>query len=228
MRDNICTIPVTDVFENNDGCPICKMYATVEEHIIDYIMGAAMMEPDIRIKTNDIGFCTNHYRKMLNKRGRLQLALMLESHIKEKNKEIFKKVPFNTYSKKSDSVRRLSDSCFVCEKINWGMDRMIETIYRCYETEKDFRDMFDSQNFFCLPHYQMLIDRYNKKSMKKYGSEFLASIDKIVSNNINELCEKMTNYCKKYSYDSDESNCDWDNCKNAVEDTIEFLNGIID
>ena len=56
MRDDICTIPVSEVFEVNDGCPICRMKKTVEDHIIDYIMGAAMMEPDVRIETNKKGF----------------------------------------------------------------------------------------------------------------------------------------------------------------------------
>ena len=51
MRDDICTIPVTDAFEENDGCPICRMYDTVEKRILEYIMGAAMMEPDVRIET---------------------------------------------------------------------------------------------------------------------------------------------------------------------------------
>ena len=81
MRDDICTIPVSEVFEVNDGCPICRMKKTVEDHIIDYIMGAAMMEPDIRIETNKTGFCNEHYDMMLSHKGRLSLALMLETHL---------------------------------------------------------------------------------------------------------------------------------------------------
>ena len=82
MRDDICTIPVSEVFEVNDGCPICRMKQTVEQHLITYILGDAMMEPDVRIETNKVGFCPEHYNKMMATRGRLQLALMLETHIK--------------------------------------------------------------------------------------------------------------------------------------------------
>ena len=78
MRDDICTIPVSEVFEVNDGCPICRMRDTIERRIIDYIMGDAMMEPDVRIETNRLGFCEHHYDKMLSHRGRLQLSLMLQ------------------------------------------------------------------------------------------------------------------------------------------------------
>ena len=44
MRDDICTIPVSEVFEHNDGCPICRMRDTIEERMTDYILGDAMME----------------------------------------------------------------------------------------------------------------------------------------------------------------------------------------
>ena len=89
MREDICTIPISEAFEENDGCPVCRMYKTVEDRIVEYIMGAAMMEPDIRIETNRLGFCEKHLRAMMKRRGRLQLALMLETHTDELYKELF-------------------------------------------------------------------------------------------------------------------------------------------
>ena len=41
--------------------------------------------------------------------------------------------------KKGEKAAKISESCFICNKINFGFSRMIETIYRCYENEKDFR-----------------------------------------------------------------------------------------
>ena len=108
MRDDICTIPVSEVFEENDGCPICRMYNTVQERIIEYIMGAAMMEPDIRMVTNKVGFCEKHYRKMLGKKGRLQLALMLESHIDEINREVLCNKLFNSNKSKVQKAEKLT------------------------------------------------------------------------------------------------------------------------
>ena len=35
MRQDICTIPISEVFEVNDGCPICRMRETVEKRIIE-------------------------------------------------------------------------------------------------------------------------------------------------------------------------------------------------
>ena len=129
MRQDICTIPISEVFEVNDGCPICRMRETIEKRVVDYIMGAAMMEPDIRIETNKLGFCERHFDMMLNTRGRLQLALILESHIDEIGKKIFDKKLFNPSSKKGENANRISNSCFVCSKMDWGFENMIQGIY---------------------------------------------------------------------------------------------------
>ena len=90
MREDICTIPISEVFDEKDGCPICRMRDTVEKRTLEYIMGAAMMEPDIRIETNRLGFCDEHLGMMMDMRGRLSLALMLTSHIEEVKNKIFK------------------------------------------------------------------------------------------------------------------------------------------
>ena len=83
MRNDITSIPVSEVFEPRDGCPICRMRDRLEERVVEYITGAAMMEPDVREDTNKQGFCITHYRQMLKRRNRLSVALMLESHLAE-------------------------------------------------------------------------------------------------------------------------------------------------
>lgn len=224
MRDDICTIPVSEVFEVNDGCPICRMKKTVEDHIVDYIMGAAMMEPDVRIETNKVGFCPDHYEKMLNHRGRLALALMLETHLDSIKKDVFSGGLFSGVGSKAKRAHQIGESCFICQKINWGMERMVETIYRCYETERDFRDLFNSQSQFCMPHFEMLVSGSNKK-MKRYGDEFLKNILRITNDSLLKLGNDVGNYCKMYNYHTDADSCDWENSKDSVERSIAFLTG---
>ncbi len=228
MRDDICTIPVSEVFEVRDGCPICRMRSIIEERILTYILGDSMMEPDVRIATNKAGFCPEHLNKMLNRRGRLQLALMLETHIKEVNKNIFEKNLLNGADKKAEKIGKLSDSCFICDKMNWGFEHMIDTIYRCYEKERDFRNLFDSQPQFCMPHYELLIKGADKKKMPKYYKEFSSSLTKISGDYLTRLCEDITKYCKMYDYRNNAGkDTDWGDAKTAVERTVGFLNGEI-
>ena len=92
--EQIYTIPVNEAFEkcasgNIDTnvsecrCPFCELYGKYEADEIDLILGAAMMEPDIRKKTNEKGFCRPHFDMMFRYGKKLPLALILESHLDE-------------------------------------------------------------------------------------------------------------------------------------------------
>ena len=225
MRDDICTIPISEIFEENDGCPICRMYERAEKRIVEYILGDAMMEPDVRIATNKVGFCQHHYDKMLSTRGRLQLSLMLQTHIDEINKGVFTKNIFTSTSKKGSKAAKISESCFICDKIEFGLSRMIETIYRTYETERDFREMFNSQPQFCLPHFERLVAEFDKKKMKKYGSEFLQNLTRITSDYSKKLYGDISEYCTLYDYRSRDEKKASDEVLNSVENTVNFLTG---
>ena len=91
MLEKIYTIPVNEAFDacRDDatcGCPICVLRKRLEKDELEIILGAAMMDPDIRIKTNEQGFCGRHFDMMLERNNRLGLALILESHLAEVRK----------------------------------------------------------------------------------------------------------------------------------------------
>ena len=224
MRDDICTIPISEIFEENDGCPICRMYERAEKRIVEYILGDAMMEPDVRIATNKTGFCEHHLNEMMGRRGRLQLALMLQTHIDEINNTVFGGGLLSTPSKKGEKAAKVGDSCFICDKIEFGISRMLNTIYICYENERDFREMFNSQSCFCLPHFKRLITEMDKKTMKRYGSDFAKNLIRITEDYSKNLYDKISAYCTIYDYRANKSETD-DETKKAVEKTVAFLNG---
>ncbi len=219
MRDDICTIPVSEIFEHNDGCPICRMRDTVVNQIVDYIMGAAMMEPDVRIMTNKLGFCEEHFNMMLGHKGRLSLALILQSHLTEIENKMA-----NSQMLTKGKTEGVSDTCFICQKAEWGLSRMIDTIYRTYEKEPDFRDMFNSQEMFCLAHYELLLNGKGKKVIRKHAKEFESNLNRITGDYLKNLSADISKYCSMYDYRSSK-NGDWGNSKTAIERTIAFLNG---
>ena len=45
MREDICSIPVSEVFEPKDGCPLCRLRDVLEERMTDYITGSIMAAP---------------------------------------------------------------------------------------------------------------------------------------------------------------------------------------
>jgi len=215
MREDICTIPISEVFEPMEGCPICRMRNTLEKRMVGYILGAAMMEPDVRIETNKKGFCEEHFSQMVKQRGRLQLALILDTHLNE--------LDVSSPSKLYNIASRVGSSCFICDNIQRSLERHIAMIYRMYENEADFRNLFDSQPEFCLPHYKMLMDGCNKKNMRKYNSEFEKSLYKIALSNVKLLNSDIKQFCSMFDYRSRDEGADFGNSRDSIERSIKFL-----
>ena len=84
MPEKIFTIPINEAFDERDGCPLCRMRDKLEEQTLESALGAAMMEPAIRIEMNREGFCNPHLQAMYRKKNKLALGLILESPKKKK------------------------------------------------------------------------------------------------------------------------------------------------
>ena len=88
MKYHLETIPVWDAFHLHDECPICAIYHKLEGEYLDTALGGAAMEPDIRLMTNELGFCQHHLEMLYAMRKRLPLALMLHTHLQEIEKDL--------------------------------------------------------------------------------------------------------------------------------------------
>lgn len=222
--EQIYTIPVNEAFDAglSEGactCPFCALYKKLQEDELDIILGASMMEPDIRIMTNRQGFCPTHFKKMLSRKRRLGMGLMLESHLPEVQKRL-KGSPISKLSSVS-SLLALEQDCYVCSRINKNLTAMIATAVYLYETDDAFSKKFAKQPFFCLPHYRMMIDYASKKMNKRNFKEFFPVAEGIVSNYLESLQKDVSWFCKKFDYRYDEE--PWYNSKDSIERSIRFL-----
>ena len=129
--EQIYMIPVNEavdasIAEPEIGCPICKLYKKLQEDELDIILGASMMEPDIRIKTNEQGFCLTHYNMMLKRKRMLGMALMLESHFDEVVKKIDGPTLLGNKAQSSiAALEVLNGDCYVCNRINKNLNAII-------------------------------------------------------------------------------------------------------
>lgn len=223
MKETIFTIPISEVFEPRDGCPLCRMHDTLEERALDAVMGAAMMEPAIRIQTNRLGFCTAHFDGMLMRKNRLSLALMLESHLKE----VEKLLPGEREEKagKAD-VRRAEQmlcSCYVCDKIDNSMERMVSNIFELYRKEESFRVLYADQPFVCLPHYIELTKRAQKAIPKRELGEFYSITGTLLRRGLSEIHGDVDTFCRMFDYRNAGKTEKSPQVKVAVERAIKFL-----
>lgn len=226
MEERIYTIPVNEAFESNDGCPFCRLYKKLEEDELDLILGASMMEPDIRQQTNKLGFCGKHNNRMFNMKNRLGMGLMLESHLATIRKNVETKPSIfvkDAGASTAKSLDELSDSCYVCERVEGKITKMVETAVILWEKEKEFRIKTANQKYFCLPHYSRFIKTASDKMGKKIYPEFLKAVNETEMAYFDKLAADVSWFCKKFDYRYDSE--PWGDAKDAVERSIAFLNG---
>ncbi len=224
MRESILTIPINEVFEPKEGCPFCRMRDTIEDRCVEYIMGAAMMEPDVRIKSNELGFCKTHYEKMLLQKNRLSLGLILSTHLEEIKKEAFeKKALIGAEKKKKYRLSQFDETCFVCDRIEWGLQRLFVTFYEMYSKSDEFRQLFNEQEYICLHHYKLLAEQSEGKIPKKMLPIFEKEAKDLVTKYLDTLINDVTHFTKMYDYRNTGSNADWGNSKDSIERAIKFL-----
>ena len=225
--EQIYTIPVNEAFEasaadKSCGCPFCSLYRKLENDELDLILGASMMEPDVRIKTNKTGFCRTHYDMMFVRKNRLGMALTLESHLDLLKKEL-KDSGFGggMGNKPIKRIVELEQSCYVCERIAFNFEHMVETAVLLWNTDEAFPEKLKAQPYFCLPHYRMFLQYGQNKLPKKKMQEFAAQVEAIQEAYLEELSGDVSWFCKKFDYRYDEE--PWYNSKEAVERAMNFL-----
>lgn len=225
--EQIYTIPVNEAFEKSAadkscGCPFCTLYNKLEGDELDLILGASMMEPDVRIKTNEKGFCRTHYDMMFVRKNRLGMALTLESHLDDLTRELKDGGLSGGSGKKPVSrIEALESSCYVCERISFNFGHMVETAVLLWQGDENFPEKLKAQPYFCLPHYKMVLKYAQQRLNKKQLKEFVGDCEKIQNKYIEELKGDVSWFCKKFDYRYDAE--PWYNSKDAVERSIKFL-----
>lgn len=230
--EQIYMIPVNEAFDDcakeaSCECPFCQMYEKLEKKELDIALGPAMMEPSTRMETNEKGFCHKHFEMMLKMNNKLSLALILESHIdtvKGNLKGNFLSRLTGAQPKKDiKTAKSLNESCHICDKVEYHFSRMIDTAIYLYSTDPKFRTKLKSQKYFCLPHYQRIIEYAKNKLDKKKFKDFYDDVSAVENTYFDKILNDVSWFCKKFDYRYE--NEPWYDSKDAIERAIKLLSG---
>ena len=227
--EQIYTIPVNEAFDlvgekPECGCPLCVLYRKLQNDEIDIILGASMMEPDIRIKTNEQGFCLSHYEIMLKRKRMLGMGLMLESHLAEVKKKLMGPGLFtNKRLSAINALGELERDCYVCKRIEKNLDAMTATAVYLWESDPAFKKKFSAAPYFCLPHFRAMTEYASKKLNKRSFPEFYDAAYAVVEKYLDTLQGDVSWFCKKFDYRYDDE--PWYNSKDSVPRAVKFLSG---
>jgi hypothetical protein len=232
MRESIYTIPISEIFEPKQGCPLCALYNTLETRWVEYICGAAMMEPHIRVETNKQGFCLKHFEMMTALRNRLSVALILQTRLDYVNENLGKA---NITKQKRGLFRRAaaeqagqndSCGCFVCSRINREFSRIGNNIAAFWNREDDFKTLYSEQEYLCFPHYKTLYNAGASELRKEQAAIFQAESMRLTRKKLIAAKENIDAFCKLFDHRSADSGPAPPEVASAIETAIGYLTGL--
>lgn len=224
MKENICTIPINDLFLPRQGCPICSMEKMLEETYVEFSVGDAMMEPSVRIEMNKKGFCRRHFQQMLQAGKKLPNALIIQSHLQEIIDNIMpEKCPAKPDKKALEKITELEGSCYVCHRIDKDLRHLTATVFAEYQRSREFRELYKSQPYICLNHYALIMKLAGGKGgvASKIMPEFHRDTYRLTQSYLMRLKEDITKLCSMFDYRN--AGGDFGNSKDAIERSVEFL-----
>lgn len=244
MKETIYTIPINEAYEADCECPLCVLEKKIEDEATDYALGAAMMEPDYRIESNEKGYCRRHFEELFKKPNKLSLALVMDTYTEETRKKLgslekkisalsetksglFKK---NTaLAETADELLKLLDtrenSCIVCDKINYTMDRYYDVLLDMWVQDEAFRKKFEASKGVCLHHMKKLIERAVKKLSENKAKEFILLLYKKEQAELSRIQEDIHRFTLKFDYRN--KDMPWNGAEDAPIRTIEKSAGYI-
>ncbi|NLZ55996.1 MAG: hypothetical protein GX900_04980 [Clostridiaceae bacterium] len=248
VPEKIYTIPVHDALLQTEECPFCYLYRTREEELLKYYLGPSLMQPDIRVETNRVGFCPEHWHCLYErKENTLGLALILHTHTRhraELHLKLLSKIA-NLEPNSDAAPRRLrrslgrrdsevatvaaeitadNENCLICQRIEETMRRYAQVMLWQYVNEPHFPQMLAESHDICLRHFPW----------------FLTVIDSDLRNNeartalISQLAQRQMSilakldvdlewFTKKFDYRN--RNEPWYDSEDAVERAVDYYGG---
>jgi hypothetical protein len=184
--ETIYTIPLNEAFGEHGGdCPLCRLTAKLDADTLEYALGAAMMEPDVRQAMNAKGFCRLHYRELAARRNKLALALVLETRLA---------------AVLADAEVALGNRCFACERVAAREERYISNAVYLFAADAGFRAKFEAQENICLLHAGMLLSSAKKNLKRKQYPEFKDALTAVLSRGLGALKADARKLADSFDY----------------------------
>jgi len=238
MKYTLDTIPVLDAYKADCECPLCRLRIACEDQYVDSMLGAAYMEPDCRVKTNEVGFCSRHFQLMYDRRNRLGLALMTHTHMQEviasledilKNSAPARGGLFASLrgGKGEDGapqrIRARMSGCVICDQMEGAIHRYAYTIAQLYFSNSEFKALFDGSKGFCLPHLALVLEMAEGTLSGEQLRAFKAAVAEIELPNLRRIEGELEWFTLKFDYRNTDK--PWGNSRDAVERAVNKLMG---
>ncbi len=248
MKYHIDTIPIWDAAKLDGECLLCALERKTELGEAERYLGASVMEPDVRIRVNERGFCRKHHAMLFTMSNRLGHALMLESHMIENRERLEKswknlekageqlsastlgdklngkaKAAKEQVIQEAKKIQEMAGACVMCETIQDNMLRYLHTFFHLYKNDGEFRRKFLEGKGLCIPHMGQLLEVAAEELSVRELGDFIKALSEMERKNLDRIQEDISWFIKKFDYRFEKD--DWKNSKDAVERTVNKTRG---
>ena len=235
MKETLYSIPVNDIFDTPCECPICLMKKKLDDECVEFAMGPSYMEDDIRLTTDEVGFCAHHMQMMYDFENRLGLGLIINTHMLNVIKKIepLQKKGLKQgglFSKKEsfpllDYLKKVNGSCFLCKRRDDIFDRYISTTFYLYDTDEAFRTKMKKCSGFCMEHYALLLEKAPMYLSSQKLSDFLSFLNTKFLDEMKRMQGEVSWFIDKFDYRN--TDAPWKTSKDALPRAMNKLNSIV-
>ena len=120
-------------------------------------------------------------------------------------------------------LTELENSCTICGRLEYTMDRYLDVIMYLWSKESDFRKTFSEKKGFCLVHFRMLIQAAEKYLNADKRKEFLGILAQQQLEHMDRIEKELEWFTKKFDYRYNDA--PWGNSRDALPRSIQKLKG---
>lgn len=241
MKEKLYTIPLNDAVDAKCECPFCYVERDIEQDLLDFTLGscASYMESDVREKTDAMGFCREHFKKLFDYGNSLGNGWILKTYYRKtinEMKKVFQnykpvKLSFKeTLSPKikpqnsvSEWANRRKASCFICQQFEDTYKRYLDTFLYLYQKDENFVKKIKESKGFCITHFGDLCALAEETLSKSDKETFFAEMFALMEKNMERLYEDVSWLIEMYDYKNKDA--DWKTSKDAVQRGMQKMKG---
>ena len=223
MKEQIYTIPVNEVYDTDCECPLCELEKKLEKETLDYALGAAMMEPEFRMESNEKGFCNHHCSMLFGMSNKLALSLVLDTHLEEIRKKL------DTLKKSASALKNQKGGLFkktgLADFSKALSEKLDGVLLYMWANDEKFKEKFNKSKGVCLKHMKLLVDTVPKSLKDSQAAQFLACLFEKQETELSRIQQDIHKFTLKFDYRN--KDMEWGTAQDAPIRTIDKISGFI-
>lgn len=224
------TIPVWDGITSNSECFLCDLMQEAQKDSLKFYLGSSVMNPETRIKVNEIGFCPNHTTMLVQSGSPNAMAVLWESHFAQTRRILENSLselsnthnPKKTITKLSKTLKTRIENpqsnCLICKRMKDRLTRYCFTIAYLWGQEQNFKTSFANSKGFCLPHMTKILELSLEALDSKQQKEFAKAMSELQSKNLERVAHDLWYMTEHYK--SENVNKPWNGCEDAQKRAV--------